>query len=201
MADRRRPGATAIGVSARRPSPCPRRRGRPVRRLIQGRPQIALRSALVELRKLASVAQRLRDLGFFGSPRWAIFHKTKVDVRSWPEGALGAGQHERGQGTSSPTPHTHNSMTQSPPADSSATYRLPTGRLPQEPEEVLRDEIEAFRKATPEERSRWLAMACRSAARLGRSREQAGLLAPAAEPWPPSTWEFLHTHARRHAAT
>lgn len=72
-------------------------------------------------------------------------------------------------------------------------------RLPLEPEEIQREELEAFRKMSAAERGRLLAMACRAAARLDRSRREAGLPSPVAEAWPECTWEFLRKCARRHA--
>lgn len=82
---------------------------------------------------------------------------------------------------------------QSPHADSNAG-----SRRPREPDEIAREELEAFRQSSPTERGRMLAIACRSAARLDRSRREAGLPAPVAEPWPQSTWEFLTQQAARY---
>ena len=68
-------------------------------------------------------------------------------------------------------------------------------RIPSEPSELERDEVEQFRRLSLAERGRLLAIACRSAARLDRSRQNADLPAPVPEPWPESTWEFLSNHA------
>ena len=72
-------------------------------------------------------------------------------------------------------------------------------RVPCEPEEIERDELERLRGMSLADRGRLLAMACRAAARLDRSRAAAGLPPPAEEPWPKSTWEFLRNQARQHA--
>ena len=75
-------------------------------------------------------------------------------------------------------------------------------RVPREPEEIALQEIEEFRRLSFAERGRLLAIACRAAARLDRSRREAGLPAPVPEPWPESTWEFLRQQtARYHART
>jgi hypothetical protein len=71
--------------------------------------------------------------------------------------------------------------------------------LSHEPGEIEARELQAFRQASPAERGRLLAVACRSAARLDRSRRRAGLPDPVPEPWPESTWEFLKQQAARHA--
>ncbi|MFQ5733935.1 MAG: hypothetical protein ACE5KM_18510 [Planctomycetaceae bacterium] len=55
----------------------------------------------------------------------------------------------------------------------------------------------ALRSMSFAERGRLLAVACRAAVRLDRSRRQAGLPPPAADPWPESTWEFLKQQAAR----
>ena len=81
---------------------------------------------------------------------------------------------------------------------SGSTSAMP---LPHEPEGILQDDLEAIHKMTDQQRGRLLAIACRSAARLDRSRQQAGLPAPVGEPWPISTWEFLRTHTRQYVAT
>lgn|GEM_PF-1456511 len=73
-------------------------------------------------------------------------------------------------------------------------------RLPHEPEEIARDEIEAFRRMSFAERGRLLAIACRTAAKLDRSRRAAGLPEPVPEPWPESTWEFLKRQTALHNA-
>lgn len=82
---------------------------------------------------------------------------------------------------------------QLPHSDSNAGIQ----NLPHEPDEIASEELQAFRQATPAERGRLLALACRSAARLNRSRREAGLPGPVAEPWPQSTWEFLKQQAAR----
>ncbi len=72
-------------------------------------------------------------------------------------------------------------------------------RLPTEPPELQQAEIAAFRAMTLTERGHLLALACRAAARLNRSRIAAGLPEPQPEPWPESTWRFLAeqtAHAR-----
>jgi hypothetical protein len=71
--------------------------------------------------------------------------------------------------------------------------------VPCEPEEIEREELQRLRAMSLQQRGRLLAIACRTAARLDRSRAAAGLSPPVEEPWPESTWEFLRKHARRHA--
>ena len=91
------------------------------------------------------------------------------------------------------------SDTPSLPQDASNSAGGPHGRIPCEPEEIERDEVERLRGMSLEERGRLLAMVCRAAARLDRSRAAAGLPPPAEEPWPESTWNFLRNQARQHA--
>lgn len=74
-------------------------------------------------------------------------------------------------------------------------------QIPHEPEEIAQREIEEFRQMSFAERGRRLAIACRSAARLDRSRQMAGLPNPAPDPWPESTWEYLKQQAARYART
>lgn len=52
------------------------------------------------------------------------------------------------------------------------------------------------RESTIEERGRMVARAVRAAVRIDRSRRAAGLPEGVPEPWPASTWAFLHRHAR-----
>ncbi len=85
-----------------------------------------------------------------------------------------------------------------PSADSTAGRPI---RIPCEPAEVEKDEVAQLQAASLEERGRLLAMACRAAARLDRSRAEAGLPRPAEEPWPESTWDFLRAEASRHGET
>ena len=77
----------------------------------------------------------------------------------------------------------------------------PPVRLPCEPDEIARDELEQLRAMSLQERGQLLAIACRAAARLDRSRAEAGLSPPAEDPWPKSTWDFLRMQASRHAGT
>ncbi|MFW5692801.1 MAG: hypothetical protein ACOCWL_01160 [Thermoguttaceae bacterium] len=85
------------------------------------------------------------------------------------------------------------------PQDASSSVDGPHCRVPCEPEEVERDELERLRGMSLDERGRLLAMVCRAAARLDRSRAAAGLPPPAEDPWPESTWKFLRNQARQHA--
>ena len=87
----------------------------------------------------------------------------------------------------------------STPRDVGSSSAGQASRVPCEPDEIDRDELERLRSLSSEERGRQLAMACRAAVRLDRSRAAAGLPPPVEEPWPESTWEFLRKHARRHA--
>lgn len=70
--------------------------------------------------------------------------------------------------------------------------------IPHEPPELAEEELEAFRALSFAERGRLLAIACRAAVRLDRSRRKAGLPEPAPDPWPQSTWEFLKQQTARH---
>jgi hypothetical protein len=76
----------------------------------------------------------------------------------------------------------------------------PQPRLPHEPDQIAQEEIEAFRRMSFAERGRLLAVACRAAAKLDRSRRAAGLPEPVPEPWPESTWEFLKRQTALHHA-
>jgi hypothetical protein len=68
-------------------------------------------------------------------------------------------------------------------------------RIPCEPDEVVEAESRALRALSLKERGRLVAIACRTAARLDRCRRNAGFPEPILEPWPQSTWDYLHRQA------
>jgi len=75
-------------------------------------------------------------------------------------------------------------------------------RLPSEPPDLLQAAEAEVRAASIEERGRMVMRAVRAAAIVDRSRREAGLPEPVAEPLPASTREFLrrHTAASRAAS-
>jgi hypothetical protein len=56
-------------------------------------------------------------------------------------------------------------------------------------------EIEQLRGLTLEERAHLIAVVCRAAAEIERSRRQSGLPPSVSVPWPASTWEILKKQA------
>jgi hypothetical protein len=74
-------------------------------------------------------------------------------------------------------------------------FSTPESRIPSEPTEVIEAELHALRALSLKERGKLVALACRTAARLDRCRRKAGFPEPILEPWPQSTWDYLHRHA------
>ena len=69
--------------------------------------------------------------------------------------------------------------------------------IPTIPSEIDAAETERLRGLSLEQRGRLLALACRAAARIERSRVANGLPRTISIPWPESTWEFLRRNGPR----
>ena len=56
-------------------------------------------------------------------------------------------------------------------------------------------EIERLRGISERERSEMILAVCRTPATIHQGRIKSGLPPATPDPWPQSTWEFLHKHA------